>query len=72
MFETHAGGPPTQGEVFAKLMEHLREAQECMAMLGHLYKANDDNLRGSGFLAASELLRKMQHQVMRLAQGRLQ
>lgn len=45
---------PTQGEVFAKLLEHVRYAQEGAAMYAHLCRANGDTVRADGFLRASE------------------
>lgn len=62
---------PTEGEEFAKLIEHLRKAQENSAMLGHLAKANDENLRAHGWLGISELLNKMVHQVTKLATNKM-
>ena len=66
---------PTTGESYAKLMEHLRLAQEDAAMLAHLRRAEGDDkgrILADGWLAVSEALKLMQHQVTGLAQGRLQ
>lgn len=66
---------PTVGETYAKLMEHLRLAQEDAAMLAHLRSAEDDDkgrIIGHGWLTVSEALKLMQHNVIKLAQGRLQ
>ncbi len=63
---------PTLGETYAKMMEHLRLAQEDAAMAAHLLNANDDTKPALAWLAVSELLKKMQHQVTQLAMGRLQ
>lgn len=74
MYETSAGRP-TRGLMFQKLIDSLREAQDSAAMLAHLQKTEDgfrDVLIAKGWLAISEMLRKMQHQVTLLGQGRLQ
>ena len=67
---------PTHGEVFAKLIEDLAHAQEGCAMLGHLERANAHNKKGialaDGWLACSELLKRMNHQIIALGQGKLQ
>lgn len=63
---------PTQGEAYAKLMEHLRYAQEEAATLAHLAQANDDKKLGVGWLMISELFKKIQAQVTTLATRGLQ
>lgn len=66
-------GVPTQGEAFAKLLEHLRLAQEDSAMLAHLHQANDKHSgKALSWLAVSELLKKMVHQVTELAKRGMQ
>lgn len=57
---------PTESETFAKLLEHLRKAQEEAATLGHLC-ADNEPTRSHGWLGISELLKKMTHQVTKLA-----
>jgi hypothetical protein len=66
---------PTQGEEYAKLMEHLRKAQESAAMLAHLINVQDnvkDAALAKGWLAISELFKMIQHKVTQLAMGKLQ
>lgn len=67
---------PTQGEEFAKLLEHLRLAQDSCAMLSHLAahhgSSSKDRAIADGWIAVSELLKRMQFQVTKLAQGKLQ
>ena len=67
---------PTQGEQFAKLIEHLRLAQEDSAMLCHLTRSmstsKKDNALADGWFAVEELLKRMIFQVTKLAQGKLQ
>ena len=65
-------GLPTNGETFAKLLEHLRLAQEDAAMLAHLNNANDNALIAKGWLAVSEMLKMTQHNVTKLAKRGLQ
>lgn len=72
MLETTAGGPPTSGETFAKLIHHIREAQEQSAALAHLANANDDRTLALGWLAVEEQLKKMQHILTNLAMRKLQ
>jgi len=63
---------PTKGESYSKLMEHLRKAQEEAAMLSHLSNANDDRKMAIGWLAVSEMFKKVQHQVTTMATKGLQ
>lgn len=65
-------GLPTNGETFAKLLEHLRLAQEDAAMLAHLNNANNNALIAKGWLAVSEMLKVTQHNVTKLAKRGLQ
>ena len=57
---------PTKGEEFAKLMEHLRKAQECAAMIAHLER-DASKLTAQGWLAVSEMFKLVQHKVTELA-----
>ena len=61
---------PTVGEEFAKLIEHLRKAQECAAMIAHLTRDND-NLRAQGWLAVSQMLGNTVLGVTKLATKRM-
>jgi hypothetical protein len=67
---------PTQGEQFAKLIEHLRAAQDTSAMLAHLTRSmsgsRKDKAVADGWIAVSELLKRMIYQVTALGQGKLQ
>jgi len=63
---------PTTGETYSKLMEHLRQAQECSAMLAHLHRAQDNKPElARQWLAVSEGFKKMQYSLTQLAMGRL-
>lgn len=64
-------GIPTQGEEFAKLVEHLRKAAECAAMLTHLNR-DDSKFLAQGWLGVNELLMRLVAQVTKLAIGKLQ
>lgn len=57
---------PTESETFAKLLEHLRKAQEEAATLGHLC-ADNEPTRSHGWLGISELLGRMVVQTTKLA-----
>lgn len=61
---------PTESEVYAQLIEHLRKAQEHAAMMGHLI-ADHDKLRSHGFLGISELLGRACTQVTQLAMRKM-
>jgi len=58
---------PTQGETYAKILEHLIKLQEDCAMMSHLAAANDDRSLANQWLIVSENFRKMQHQLTQLA-----
>ncbi len=63
---------PTQGETFARLIEHLRLAQEAAATLSHLAHANSDRSKAMGWMAVSENLKRSQSLVTDLATRGLQ
>lgn len=69
------GGIPSHGEVYMKLLEDLTHAQEGASMLGHLAKSQGqgpkDRALGDGWIAISELLKRMAHQVTKLAAKKL-
>lgn len=61
------GGQASESITYSRMIEHLKLAAECSMVLGHLRKANGDELIGSGFLGIGELLEKMTIQVTTLA-----
>lgn len=67
---------PTKSEVYSRLMEHIRLAQEDAAMLAHLNNADGDApgmVIAKGWLNVSELFRTLAERVTRLAtKGTLQ
>ena len=71
-YETRAG-QVSESDTFMRMIEHLRKAQEDAYTIGHLKKANGDELIGQGFLAIGEMLKMMVVNVTRLAtKGKLQ
>lgn len=65
---------PTRGEAYAKLMEHLRSAQDQAAVLAHLHNtegSDKDKALARNWLMISELFKRVQGQVTELAMGRL-
>lgn len=68
---------PTQGEEYAKFIEHIRLAQEGAYMLSHLAKhhatgSRKDQAISDGWFAVGELLKRMVYQCTKLAEGKLQ
>jgi len=68
------GGLPTHGITYMELLDHLRESQKCCAILSHLHNTEGnvaDEALANGWLSIAENLRRMQHMVTKLAQGRM-
>lgn len=67
---------PTQGEVFARMVERLRMVQEDAATLAHLTRSmsgsSKDRATADGWIAVSEMMKRVVYQVTQLAQGKLQ
>jgi len=66
---------PTQGESLNKFLHNIREAQEGAYLLSHLARAQGnsrDNALADGWFGVGELLKRLQHQVVELAKGKLQ
>lgn len=61
------GGQASESITISRLNEHLRLAAECCMVIGHLRKANGDELIGTGFLGIAELLLKMVKNTTELA-----
>lgn len=69
------GGQVTRGETYAKMLDHMRELQDCAAVMAHLHntEGNDmDKLLAKGWLGISEMFRLIEHKVTALAMGKLQ
>lgn len=69
-YETVAG-QASEAVTYSRLTEHLRLAAECCMVLGHLRKANGDELIGSGFLGIGQMLEMTVKKVTELATGKL-
>ncbi len=65
-YETE-GGKLSEALTYSQLIEHLRLAAEASYALGHLRKANDDELGGQGFLAIGQMLEMTVTNVTKLA-----
>lgn len=74
MYETKAG-IPTRGDTYAKLIHHLREAQDSAAMLAHLHNTESnpkDVIIAKGWFNVEELIKKMIHNLAVLAKWQMQ
>lgn len=65
-YETIAG-QASEPITYSRLIEHLKLAAEAAMVLGHLRKANGDELIGTGFLGIGQLLEQTCTQVTQLA-----
>lgn len=61
--------PETEADIFTRVLENLRMAEEAAYTLGHLYKFEDDLAHGQGFLAIGEMLKITQINATGLAMG---
>lgn len=66
IYDTEAGNLSSAG-TYSQLIEHLRLAEEACYVLGHFYKAQDDWVKGQGFLAIGEMLHKTSINITALA-----
>lgn len=66
----------TQAEVYMRLLDHIRGAQDDAATLAHLTRSmsssSKDTAIANGWISVSELLKRMAFQITKLAQGKLQ
>lgn len=65
-YETRAG-QVSEADTFSQLLEHLRLAEECAYIIGHLRKMQDDKFAGQGWLAVGEMLKMTQTNVTNFA-----
>lgn len=73
-FETE-GGVVTRGATYAKMLDHLREARDCAAVLGHLHKTEDtewDNLLAKGWYGVAEMIKLIEEKITQLAMRKMQ
>jgi hypothetical protein len=68
--ETRAG-LASEGDTFAKMIEHLRQAQECAYLIGHLRKSNNDKVTGQGWIAVGEMLKMTINNVIKLGTNKM-
>lgn len=61
---------PTSGDKFGELIHYIRQAQEASSTLSHLANANDDRQMAMNWLMVSENLKRMQHTLTMIAQGK--
>ncbi len=64
----------TQGETLTQLIDHLRQAQEKAYLMAHLTRAmggRKDNALADGWFSVGELLKRVNHQVIMIGQGKL-
>lgn len=69
------GGVVTRGEVYMKMLDHLRQIQDLTATMSHLHQTEDndmDKLLAKGWLGMTELFKRVEHQVTSLAMNKLQ
>jgi hypothetical protein len=57
----------TEADIFSRLLEQLRLAEEASYTLGHFYKAQDDFEHGQGFLAVGEMFKYSQTNIINIA-----
>ncbi len=65
---------PSKGEVFSKMLDHLRDAQSCASTLAHLYRADSGGIAmqlSRGWLLIEDLINKLCHKITLMGQGKL-
>ncbi len=75
IFSTTIGGQVSRSEVYLKLLDHIREAQDCAALLSHLHNTEDsqmDKVLAKGWLGMSEMFKLTAYQVTQLAKNKMQ
>lgn len=65
-YETQ-GGHLSVNTTYDQLIMHLRKAAEASYALGHYHKEQDDQNRGTGFLACGQVLEQIVKNVTSLA-----
>ncbi len=65
-------GVPSTGELFTKLIHHIREAQNCALMISHIEKANDEDVKAKGWSAVGAMLGGVTEKITSLAARRFQ
>ena len=66
---------PTQGEAFSLLLHHLDEMMNQTFIIAHLTRAQSntgkDRALADGWIAVGELMKRMRHQLVEMAKGKL-
>jgi hypothetical protein len=73
-YET-VGGTVTRSETLSKLLELLREAEDCCYVIAHLHRTEHskrEELLATGWRGIGEMLALVRSQVIKIAKGRLQ
>lgn len=67
---------PTQSEVYMRLLDKIRLCQDDAALLAHLTRSmsssKKDHALADGWLAMSEMFKRVAYQITELAKGKLQ
>ena len=69
-YQTTAG-QISESDTFAQLLEHLRLAQECCNVIGHIRAVQDDTLVAKGWHGIAEMLKMTQTNVTNIATKKL-
>lgn len=68
-------GAVSRSETYSKLIHHLRECQSLAAVMSHLerteFETDHSKAMANGWLATSELFRRLEFKIIDLAQGKL-
>lgn len=62
---------PTEGDLYAQIIEHIRKVQELTAMMGHLTGENNRRITSNAWLKVSENFKMVQHVVTQIAMGKM-
>lgn len=68
------GGVVTRGETYAKLMDHLREVQDCCYVMAHLHRTEDthaDAQLAGMWMALGEAFKLHAQKITALESGRV-
>ena len=72
-FETE-GGMVTKGITYAKLMDHMRECEDCSYTLSHLHQTegtDKDKLLASAWMLVGEMFKQHRTKITALAMGKI-
>lgn len=67
---------PTQAEVLMRILHHIDEIQSDCATYAHLTRSMSSSAKDAaladGWIALSEMFKRVRHQVVEIAKGKLQ